>query len=91
MALTESNPIEIGTQAPDFNLLDTTSGNNKSLTELKGKNGTVIMFICNHCPFVIHVNNELVKLANDYIKKELALLLLVATISKLTLKMDQIL
>ncbi len=69
MALTESNPISIGTQAPDFNLLDTTSGSFKSLTELKGEKGTVVMFICNHCPFVIYVNDELVKLANDYKNK----------------------
>jgi len=66
MALVESNPFAIGKQAPDFTLPDTISGKELSLTELKGKKGTVIMFICNHCPFVIHVNGELVKLANDY-------------------------
>ena len=36
------------------------------IESLKGANGTVIFFICNHCPFVIHINEELVKLANDY-------------------------
>ncbi|GAA3567646.1 thioredoxin family protein [Snuella lapsa] len=40
-----------------------------SLESLKGKYGTVIMFICNHCPFVIHVNKELVSIANSYTKK----------------------
>lgn len=66
MARTPSNMIPLKTVAPDFNLYDTTSGTNKSLKELKGKHATVILFICNHCPFVIHVNKELVRLANDY-------------------------
>ena len=69
MSLTPSNPFPIGTQAPDFTLLDTVSGKSLTLQELKGTKGTVIMFICNHCPFVVHVNQALVKLANDY-KKE---------------------
>jgi peroxiredoxin len=66
MAQTESNTIEMGTKAPDFKLLDTVSDNLLSLSELKGKKGTVIMFICNHCPFVKHVNDEIVRIANDY-------------------------
>jgi len=66
MALTPSNPFPIGTPAPDFTLLDTVSSKQLQLQNLKGEKGTVIMFICNHCPYVIHVNKELVKLANDY-------------------------
>lgn len=66
MARTSSNMLALGTQAPNFNLYDTTTNQNKSLQELKGEKGTVIMFICNHCPFVIHVNEGLVKVANDY-------------------------
>ena len=66
MALIESNPFPIGTEAPTFQLLDTVSGKFLSLPQLRGEKGTVIMFICNHCPFVINVNEELVKLANDY-------------------------
>ena len=66
MALTPSNMLPLGTIAPNFNLVDTKDNETKSLTELKGKNGTLVMFICNHCPFVIHVNAALVKLANDY-------------------------
>ncbi len=69
MALTSSNPFLTGTLAPKFQLIDTISGNKLTLSEIKGKNGTVIMFICNHCPFVIHVNNELVHLANEYTKQ----------------------
>jgi thiol-disulfide isomerase/thioredoxin len=66
MALTPSNMLPLGTKAPDFNLLDTIDNTNKSLNELKGEKGTLVMFICNHCPFVIHVNEALVQLANDY-------------------------
>jgi thiol-disulfide isomerase/thioredoxin len=69
MALTPSNPFPIGSLAPDFNLLDTVSDKLLSLKELKGKKGTVILFICNHCPFVIHINEQLIQLANDYNKK----------------------
>lgn len=69
MALTESNPFEIGTQAPSFILPNVVSNTNEKLEDLKGKKGTVIMFICNHCPYVIHVNSELVKVANDYKSK----------------------
>jgi peroxiredoxin len=66
MSLTPSTMLPLGTKAPDFNLLDTVSGNMLSLSKLKGDEGTVIMFICNHCPFVKHVNEELVRITNDY-------------------------
>lgn len=66
MALTPSNMLSLGTEAPDFSLQDTVSDKILSLQELKGKNGTVIMFICNHCPFVKHVNHGIVELAQDY-------------------------
>jgi peroxiredoxin len=66
MARTPSVMAPLGKQAADFTLPDTVSGNNLSLQNLKGAKATVIMFICNHCPFVKHVNAELVKLGNDY-------------------------
>lgn len=66
MALTASNPFAIGQQAPDFNLPNVVNGEMNALQDLKGEKGTVVMFICNHCPFVIHANEELVRLANDY-------------------------
>lgn len=69
MARTPSNMLPLGTIAPDFNLLDTVSGKILSLQNLKGKNATVIMFICNHCPFVIHVNPEMVSISNAYAEK----------------------
>lgn len=67
--MTPSNMLPLGTKAPDFNLPDTVSDKNLSLNEIKGEKGTMIMFICNHCPFVIHVNQELVNIANEYKNK----------------------
>jgi len=61
--------LPLGTLAPDFNLIDTKDDQIKSLDDLKGARGTLVMFICNHCPFVIHVNQQLVQLANDYSPK----------------------
>ena len=69
MARTPSNMIELGITAPGFVLPDTVSGNNFSFEDLKGTDATVVMFICNHCPFVKHINEELVKLGNDYKEK----------------------
>jgi len=66
MALVESNPFKIGINAPQFTLPNVVSGEDNSLDNLKGEKGTVILFICNHCPFVLHVNEELVAIANDY-------------------------
>ncbi len=72
MANTPSNMLALGTIAPDFILPDTISDKNLSLQNLKGKKGTVVFFICNHCPFVIHINHELVKIANDFKEKEIS-------------------
>lgn len=66
MAATETLMIPLGFPAPDFSLPDTVSGKLLSLQELKGEKATVIMFICNHCPYVKHINAQLVQLANDY-------------------------
>lgn len=66
MSLTPSNMMPLGTKAPDFTLLDTVTMNPVSLQQIQGEKGTVIMFICNHCPFVKHVNEEIVRLSNDY-------------------------
>jgi peroxiredoxin len=66
MSLTPSTMLELGTKAPNFKLLDTISNSILSLNDLKGSKGTVVMFICNHCPYVKHVDAEIVRLANDY-------------------------
>lgn len=69
MARTPSNMIPLNTVAPRFSLPDTVSGKIMDLEEMKGQKGTVVIFMCNHCPFVIHVIDEIVKLANNYQKK----------------------
>lgn len=69
MVQTPSSMMPLGAQAPEFTLPDTVSGKNLSLKSLKGENATVIMFICNHCPFVIHVQDELVRLGRDFLGK----------------------
>ncbi|WP_417942089.1 thioredoxin family protein [Flavobacterium sp. RS13.1] len=66
MAQTPSNMIPLGTIAPNFNLKDTNSNNEYSFEDLKGSKGTLVIFMCNHCPFVLHVINEIVMIANDY-------------------------
>ena len=69
MARTPSNMLPLGTKAPDFNLPDTISSSTMNYGKIKGTKGTVVMFICNHCPFVIHVNSMLVEIASIYGKK----------------------
>ena len=66
MARTPSNMLPLETLAPSFRLKDTNSNYNYSFDELKGSKGTLVMFICNHCPFVHHVLEEVLMIANDY-------------------------
>lgn len=66
MAFTESTMLPLGTKAPGFTLPDTVSGTTKSMDELFSDVATVVMFLCNHCPYVKHVNEEIVRLAKDY-------------------------
>lgn len=66
MANTLSNMLSLGTQAPDFYLKDTNSNNYFSFKDIKGEKGTLVAFICNHCPFVLHIIDELVLISNDY-------------------------
>ena len=72
MANTASNMIPLGTSAPGFTLCDTVSGDDLTLFELRGDIATVIFFICNHCPFVVHVDQELVNIANTYADKKVS-------------------
>lgn len=66
MAETPSIMIPLGTKAPDFNLLDTKSNNYYSLKDLASNKATVIMFICNHCPYVKHILPKLIETAKTY-------------------------
>lgn len=65
-----SSMLPLGTHAPHFSLLDTVSGKTVSLTENSNFKATVVMFICNHCPYVKHINTELTQLALDYLSKQ---------------------
>jgi peroxiredoxin len=69
MALTTSNMFPLGKLAPDFLLPDTIGNQSFSFKDLKGESGTLVLFICNHCPYVIHVIKEFVKIAKDYESK----------------------
>ncbi len=69
MVGTESQMLEIGTQAPPFNLKDVISENDVSLAEYKGEVGTLIFFISNHCPFVIHIRDQFKMLSDEYTAK----------------------
>ena len=62
----ESEMIPLGTKAPDFSLKDAVSGQTITLSEEKSDVATVVMFICNHCPFVKHIQHKLAEVARQY-------------------------
>ncbi len=71
MAKTPSNMLPLGTVAPDFALPDAVSEQVLHLSDFSSDKGLLVMFICNHCPFVKHVNSELSALAREYMAKGL--------------------
>lgn len=71
MARTESTMLALGTQAPDFNLPDTT-GKQVSLSNFSDSKGLLIIFMCNHCPYVIHLRDALAAFAKEYQPQGLA-------------------
>lgn len=71
MARTASTMLALGTLAPDFALHDT-DGKLVRRDDFKGAQGLLVMFICNHCPYVKHINAGLVAFARDYMPKGLA-------------------
>lgn len=66
MARTESTMLALGTPAPDFRLPDVTTGEIITLERFRDKKALLVMFICRHCPYVKHVQNELARIGNDY-------------------------
>ncbi len=58
--------LALGTEAPHFSLTDTVTGKTVSLDDYADKTGVLVMFICNHCPYVRHVRSELARLGRDY-------------------------
>lgn len=71
MVRTASTMLPLGTSAPDFSLPDT-DGTTVSLSDCSANKALLVMFICNHCPFVKHVADELKSLADDYMPKGLS-------------------
>jgi len=69
MVLTPSNMMPLGSRAPDFKLIDVSTDELVTLKEIQSDIGTVVMFICNHCPYVKHIQEMLLGLAKDYIPK----------------------
>lgn len=66
MSETPSNMLPLGTQAPNFDLFDTQTEQQKKLSDLQGKQGTVIIFMCNHCPYVLYIKDQLIAIAKKY-------------------------
>lgn len=66
MAYTESNMLPLGTYAPDFTLPDPATGKMVGLNDIPPGRATVIMFLCNHCPYVLYVNPEIVRIVDEY-------------------------
>ena len=73
MARTESTMLALGTLAPDFQLPDAVSGEIISLESFAQKKALLVMFICKHCPFVIHVQHQLSSLGKDYQNTDLGI------------------
>ena len=72
MAMTPSTMLPLGTKAPDFSLPDT-AGKTVSLADLDGTQVLLVMFICNHCPFVKHIRQQLAALGRDYKDKSVSM------------------
>ena len=72
MALTPSTMLPLGTTAPDFKLPDT-NGKTVTLADFKDQSALVIIFMCNHCPYVVHIRAGLAQLAYDYAIKKVGI------------------
>lgn len=68
MSLTQSTMINLGSRAPDF-LLPSTEGGNIGLNDFNDTKALVVLFLCNHCPYVIHIAPALAAIATEYMDK----------------------
>lgn len=73
MAMTASTMLPLGTKAIDFHLPDVVSGKTISLDTFAGKKVLMVMFICRHCPFVKHIQQELAQLGKDYFNRDVGI------------------
>jgi peroxiredoxin len=71
MARTPSTMLELGTPAPDFNLPEPATGKTVSLADFQGAPGLLVIFMCNHCPYVKHIRHALADFAREYQPKGL--------------------
>lgn len=69
----QSSMLSLGTKAPQFSLSDVTSGNTISISDFDGKKVLLVMFICRHCPYVKHVEQELTRIGKDYQNKDIGI------------------
>ena len=69
----QSKMMSLGTKAPEFELTDTVFGQPVSIRDFDDKSGLLVMFICNHCPYVQHVRAELARLGRDYQDSDLGI------------------
>lgn len=77
MAQTPSTMLDIGTRAPEFSLMDTVSGNSVSLSDFGGK-PLLVVFSCNHCPYVLHILDSFTAFANSAQQRGLAVVMISA-------------
>jgi len=73
MARTPSVMVDLGTPAPAFHLPDVVTGNTIRLDTFAGKTGLLVMFICRHCPYVKHIQDQLAQLGRDYQNQDLGI------------------
>lgn len=66
MARTLTHQIPLGFEAPEFRLPDTVSGEPVSFSAIRGEAGTVVVFMCNHCPFVVHILDRMIEVARTF-------------------------
>src|SRR3974377_2376244 len=73
MAATLSTMLELGTLAPDFSLRDVATGKTICRDDFGGKDALLVIFLCAHCPYVVHVRPELARLGRDYAAQSVAI------------------
>lgn len=73
MAVEKSTMLALGTAAPDFDLIDTVTGRHVRLGDLASSRALVIIFLCNHCPFVVHIQEGMVAFSDDYAGSDTAI------------------
>jgi len=78
MATEALNAIPLGTPAPDFALPDVVTGKTVSLAGLPPAKALLVMFICRHCPYVVHVRGEILAMARDYLPQGVAVVAICA-------------